>query len=136
MAQSWKMTRKDYRNEQLILHNFSYGELAYADFSNATLFCCDFRGAHLYRANFANAVLVTCDFSDACLTAADFRVRSHRTCSFGNTRVDGVIWPPETNLIGKMDCRHNARSPFLRCAINPLGPCEDCHDFEPMELIS
>ena len=124
------MTRKDYRNEQLILHNFSYGELACADFRNATLFCCDFRGAHLYRANFSNAVIVTCNFSGACLTQSDFRVRSQRTCSFSNAKVDGVIWPPDPDSIGNTNCRLNARSPFLRCAINPLGPCEGCQDFE------
>ena len=129
------MARKDYRNEQFILHNFSYSELACADFSNATLFCCDFRGAHLYRANFADAVLITCDFSRACLTEADFRVRSHRTCSFGHAEVEGVIWPPDPNSIGDPDCRHNARSSFLRCAINPLGPCEGCQDFESVKQV-
>ena len=127
------MTRKNYRDEQLILHNFSYDELAGADFSNATLFCCDFRGAYLYRANFANAVLVTCNFTDACLVEADFRVRSQRTCSFGNAKIDGIILPPDPDSIGNIDCRHNAQSAFLRCAVNPLGPCDDCQDFQPRE---
>ena len=123
------MGRKGYRNERLILNNFSYQELAYADFRNAILFCCDFRGAHLYRANFANATLVTCNFSGACLRDADFRVRSQRTCSFGNTQLDGIILPPE-EIVGNPECIHNAQSPFLRCVIHPMGPCEGCVDFE------
>ena len=123
------MSRKNYHGERLILHDFRYQELACADFQDAILFCCDFRGAHLYRANFANATLVTCNFSGACLMEADFRVRSQRTCSFGNAQLDGLILPPE-EILGNSDCIHNAQSPFLRCAINPLGPCEGCRDFE------
>lgn len=123
------MPRKHYRGERLILHDFSYQELACADFQDAILFCCDFRGAHLYRANFVNATLVTCNFSGACLVEADFRVRSQRTCNFGNAQLDRIILPPEAPL-GNPDCIHNAQSPFLRCVINPLGPCEDCQDFE------
>ena len=130
------MTRKDYRNEQFILHNFSNTELAYADFSNAILFCCDFRAANLHQANFSNAAVITCDFRDACMTGANFRVRSHRTCNFGNANVDNVVWPPHPDSIGNTYCRHNAQSPFLRCAINPLGPCEGCQDFESIELAS
>ena len=124
------MSLKNYRGECLILHDFSYQELSYADFQDAILFCCDFRGAHLYQANFANATLVTCNFSRACLMEADFRVRSQRTCSFGNAQLDGLILPPE-EIRGNPDCIYNAQSSFLRCAINPLGPCDDCPDFEP-----
>ena len=131
------MSRKTYRGERLVLHNFSYQELAWADFQDAILFCCDFRGAHLYRANFANATLVTCNFSGAHLVEADFRVRSQRTCSYGNAQLDGLILPPEA-VLGNPDCIHNAQSPFLRCAINPLGPCDGCQDKviydEPMAL--
>ena len=123
------MSRKNYRGERLILHDFSYQELACADFQDVILFCCDFRGAHLYRSNFANATLVTCNFSGACLVEADFRVRSQRTCSFGNAQVDGIILSPE-EILGNPDCNHNAQSTFLRCAINPFGPCEGCQDFE------
>ena len=123
------MSRKNYRGARLILHDFSYQELACADFQDAILFCCDFRGAHLYQANFANATLVTCNFSGACLLEADFRVRSQRTCSFGNAQLDGLILPP-AEILGNPDCIHNAQSPFLRCAINPPGPCEGCQNFE------
>lgn len=130
------MIRKDYRNEQFILHNFSNSDLVDADFSNATLFCCDFRGANLRRANFSNAAVITCDFRGASLTGANFRVRTERTCSFNDANIDGVIWPPNPNSIGNTDCLHNAQSPFLRCALNPLGPCEGCQNFEPVNLDS
>lgn len=123
------MSRKNYCGDRLILHDFRYQELACADFQDAMLFCCDFRGAHLYGANFANATLVTCDFRGACLTRADFRVRSQRTCSYDHARIDGLILPPE-EVIGNPDCVHNARSSLLRCAVNPLGPCEGCQFLE------
>lgn len=32
-------------------------------------------------------------------------------------------------LIGNTLCRYNARSPYLRCAVNPAGPCETCRHF-------
>jgi hypothetical protein len=33
-------------------------------------------------------------------------------------------------IIGDSRCRFNARSPVLRCAVNPLGPCADCQFFQ------
>ncbi len=33
-------------------------------------------------------------------------------------------------LIGDLTCRFNAQSAYLRCAINPLGPCETCNEYE------
>lgn len=33
-------------------------------------------------------------------------------------------------VIGDPDCRYNARSPLLRCAVLPEGPCERCAHFE------
>ncbi|OUC12282.1 MAG: hypothetical protein B0A82_23495 [Alkalinema sp. CACIAM 70d] len=42
---------------------------------------------------------------------------------------------PETvriaTAIGNLNCRHNAHSAYLRCAINPIGPCEGCLHYEP-----
>lgn len=32
-------------------------------------------------------------------------------------------------VIGDPTCRFNARSPLLRCAVLPEGPCERCHHF-------
>lgn len=37
---------------------------------------------------------------------------------------DGITEPRET--IGDTTCIYNARSPHLRCAINPSGPCKGC----------
>ena len=34
-------------------------------------------------------------------------------------------------VIGDAQCRYNARSPLLRCAVLPAGPCERCDHFEP-----
>jgi len=33
-------------------------------------------------------------------------------------------------VIGMVSCKYNARSPHLRCAINPSGPCQDCRHYE------
>jgi hypothetical protein len=42
--------------------------------------------------------------------------------------------PPELSawdrVIGNPLCRFNARSPYLRCAINPFGPCLECSSYE------
>jgi hypothetical protein len=33
-------------------------------------------------------------------------------------------------LIGDFTCVYNARSPHIRCAVNPIGPCETCRLYE------
>jgi hypothetical protein len=33
-------------------------------------------------------------------------------------------------VIGDISCRFNARSPHVRCAVNPSGPCQDCSHYE------
>ncbi|MFM7887076.1 MAG: DUF6464 family protein [Pseudanabaena sp.] len=33
-------------------------------------------------------------------------------------------------VIGKVSCKYNARSPYIRCAVNPSGPCQDCRYYE------
>ena len=33
-------------------------------------------------------------------------------------------------FIGDNTCVNNARSPYIRCAINPEGPCDDCQHYE------
>ncbi|WP_224412272.1 DUF6464 family protein [Oscillatoria salina] len=33
-------------------------------------------------------------------------------------------------FIGDLTCRYNARSPHVRCAVNPDGPCEGCRHYE------
>lgn len=34
-------------------------------------------------------------------------------------------------VLGDFSCQMNARSPYLRCAMNPCGPCEGCQFYEP-----
>lgn len=34
-------------------------------------------------------------------------------------------------VIGDLSCQFNGRSPLIRCAINPLGPCAECPSYEP-----
>ncbi|MEH2148575.1 DUF6464 family protein [Nostoc sp.] len=36
----------------------------------------------------------------------------------------------EPHSIGDVGCKWNARSPHLRCAINPSGECQGCKDYE------
>ena len=46
--------------------------------------------------------------------------------------VQSAIRPEEQSLvdgewvIGDATCKYNARSILLRCAVNPIGPCEGC----------
>ena len=35
--------------------------------------------------------------------------------------------------LGDPNCAHSARSPHLRCTVNPAGPCETCSDFKDLE---
>ncbi len=37
-------------------------------------------------------------------------------------------------IVGDSNCRFNARSEILRCAVNPEGPCQDCRFFEAIKL--
>ena len=37
---------------------------------------------------------------------------------------------PERYFIGDISCRYNAHSPYLRCAVNPHGSCEQCSYYE------
>lgn len=33
-------------------------------------------------------------------------------------------------LMGDISCRFNARSRYIRCAVNPEGPCQGCRHYE------
>lgn len=33
-------------------------------------------------------------------------------------------------VIGDITCQLNARSAYIRCAVNPIGPCEGCRAYE------
>jgi len=37
-------------------------------------------------------------------------------------------------VIGDANCRFNARSELMRCAVNPDGPCGSCRFYEASEL--
>ena len=36
-------------------------------------------------------------------------------------------------VIGDLSCTYNARSPYIRCAINPDGLCQDCRHYQKGE---
>ncbi|MEM9923755.1 MAG: DUF6464 family protein [Cyanobacteria bacterium P01_D01_bin.50] len=36
-------------------------------------------------------------------------------------------------LVGDISCQYNARSGYLRCAVNPNGPCDSCRFYEARE---
>nr|WP_254626003.1 DUF6464 family protein [Nostoc sp. TCL240-02] len=38
----------------------------------------------------------------------------------------------EPQFIGDVTCKWNARSPYIRCAINPSGECQGCKDYEKL----
>jgi Family of unknown function (DUF6464) len=33
-------------------------------------------------------------------------------------------------MVGDITCKYNAHSAYLRCAVNPSGPCEGCSQYE------
>ena len=37
-------------------------------------------------------------------------------------------------LIGDISCQFNARSGYIRCAVNPQGPCAGCRYYEQREI--
>ena len=36
-------------------------------------------------------------------------------------------------VIGDLTCSYNARSPYIRCAVNPDGLCQDCRHYNNAE---
>ncbi|MBD2489019.1 DUF6464 family protein [Aulosira sp. FACHB-615] len=34
------------------------------------------------------------------------------------------------DFVGDRTCKNNAKSPYIRCAINPCGPCKECKYYE------
>lgn len=41
-----------------------------------------------------------------------------------------LTWLTPEQYLGDTSCRFNAHSPFLRCAVNPSGPCQNCSSYE------
>ncbi|MEA5514687.1 DUF6464 family protein [Nodularia sp. UHCC 0506] len=63
--------------------------------------------------------------------------------NFSGRRTRDLIRPTEGDryylegvgyLIGDISCKFNARSGYIRCAVNPSGPCQTCRYYEPREL--
>ncbi len=50
-----------------------------------------------------------------------------RRAAAATTPVPELDW----NALGDRRCRYNARSPYLRCAVNPSGPCQGCPHYQP-----
>lgn len=36
-------------------------------------------------------------------------------------------------MIGDLTCQFNARSSYIRCAVNPMGSCKTCAQYQPLE---
>lgn len=67
------------------------------------------------------------------LTAAIATVASRqipRTLVPEQTYLEGVGY-----LVGDITCQFNARSAYLRCAVNPAGPCRGCRHYESLESL-
>lgn len=39
-------------------------------------------------------------------------------------------------LVGDISCEYNARSGYLRCAVNPSGPCNGCRFYQERKEIT
>lgn len=37
-------------------------------------------------------------------------------------------------IVGDLSCQFNARSPYIRCAVNPSGPCNGCLSYEAIRF--
>lgn len=47
-----------------------------------------------------------------------------------STRPEEITQIGDRFVIGNANCRLNARSEIIRCAVNPAGPCQGCRHFE------
>ncbi|MFB2939398.1 DUF6464 family protein [Aerosakkonemataceae cyanobacterium BLCC-F154] len=64
---------------------------------------------------------------------AEARGRERLRVAIERASFTALIVPPQPenqDYIGDTSCKFNARSPHLRCAINPHGPCEDCIHYQ------
>ncbi|HYW18527.1 MAG TPA: DUF6464 family protein [Nodularia sp. (in: cyanobacteria)] len=71
------------------------------------------------------------------------RTMRQAATNFSQRRIRDQIRPVEGDryylegvgyLIGDISCQFNARSGYMRCAVNPSGPCQGCRHYEPREL--
>jgi Family of unknown function (DUF6464) len=55
---------------------------------------------------------------------------------FSSLRRMSLNWFDPAGYIGDTSCRFNAHSPFVRCAVNPGGPCQGCPCYETSPHLS
>ncbi|MEM7595013.1 MAG: DUF6464 family protein [Cyanobacteria bacterium P01_A01_bin.83] len=63
----------------------------------------------------------------------NYRDRNHRRAYEHNRNSSSVRErrrPATKYFIGDTSCVNNAHSPYIRCAINPEGPCDECVHYE------
>ncbi|RCJ42137.1 hypothetical protein A6770_07930 [Nostoc minutum NIES-26] len=65
----------------------------------------------------------------AAINFSGVRVRQIRPVEGDRYYLEGVGY-----LIGDISCKFNAESGYIRCAVNPSGPCQGCRHYEPKEL--
>lgn len=58
-------------------------------------------------------------------TSSAVWMRQHNQLPPDHYYLEGVGY-----LIGDITCRFNARSSYIRCAVNPCGLCEECPYYE------
>ncbi len=56
--------------------------------------------------------------------------RSQRLYCLDSGDEDEELEQLHSYFIGEISCRYNARSPYVRCAVNPCGPCDQCSHYE------
>ncbi|MGB3204525.1 MAG: DUF6464 family protein [Crinalium sp.] len=82
-------------------------------------------------------------FSLFLIHKAEMRARSNISSAMSATAMSRLRCnPPQLEeqyvegvgfLIGDISCQYNARSAYIRCAINPQGPCKECRYYEMRE---
>ena len=55
---------------------------------------------------------------------------SQRLYSLNSGEDDEELEELHSYFVGEISCKYNARSPYIRCAVNPCGPCENCIHYE------
>lgn len=55
---------------------------------------------------------------------------SHRYPQNSYSNYGDLRRPVTKYFIGDTTCINNAQSPYIRCAINPEGPCDGCSHYE------
>jgi hypothetical protein len=72
---------------------------------------------------------LSADFSRAMEAASQRGIRALLRRDRDLNYVEGIGY-----LVGDFTCQMNARSPHLRCAMNPCGPCQGCAFYEEVAM--